>query len=112
MTNLLNLSSHDLKQAITLKERLERLQARLSDLLGGADTQAGPRTGKQRGISAAGRARIAAAARARWARLRKVKGAERPSNGRRQVSAAERARRSARAKARWAAIKRAGGNRL
>ena len=53
----------------------------------------------RRGISAAGRERIAAAQRARWAKHRGTNGTHKP---RRQMSAAGRARIATAAKARWA----------
>jgi hypothetical protein len=69
-------------------------------------------TGRGRGISPAGRARIAAAAKARWAKLRAAKGAK-PASAKkaiptRHVSAAARKRLSEVAKARWAKQKRQG----
>ncbi|MGO9477806.1 MAG: hypothetical protein ACLQAH_13440 [Limisphaerales bacterium] len=64
-------------------------------------------------MSAAGRAKIAAAARARWAR---VKGAKKPakaaSKPRRKMSAAGRAKIAAAARARWKKAKAAGKNSL
>ena len=57
--------------------------------------------GKKRGMSAAGRARIAAAQRARWAKER-GNTVSTPRAGKRRMSAEGRARIAAAAKARWA----------
>jgi hypothetical protein len=71
---------------------------------------AGP---KRRTMSAAARAKIAAAQRARWAKQKEnaapkqAKPAEKKSSGRRRMSPAARKRLSAILKARWAARKRA-----
>ncbi|MHB8519941.1 MAG: hypothetical protein ACYDH9_04200 [Limisphaerales bacterium] len=112
---LLTLSLHDLRRAIALKEQIENLQAQVTHLLGGTSGQAAtPPSGKKRTMSAAGRARIGAAARARWAKIHAAKepAGKAPAKRKRQVSATARARLSALAKARWAKIKRAGGNTL
>jgi hypothetical protein len=81
-----------------------RLEKRIADLGGVASgfrrTPGRPR-GRKGGMSAAGRARIAAAQRRRWAKARKGK-AGRPSKKVRKFSAAGRARIAAAAKARWA----------
>ncbi|MHB8520379.1 MAG: hypothetical protein ACYDH9_06440 [Limisphaerales bacterium] len=111
---LLTLSLHDLKRAIGLKEQIETLQSRLMHLLGSAGGQAAAPTRKRWTMSAAGRARITAAARARWAKIHAAKGqtGKVQATRKRQVSAVARARLSALAKARWAKIKKAGGHRL
>jgi hypothetical protein len=63
---------------------------------------ANKKSGRGRGISAAGRARIAAAARARWAKLKAAKAAKRAKAGRR-ISAEGRKRIAEAARKRWAA---------
>lgn len=68
-------------------------------------------------MSAAGKARIAAAARARWARYNAEKAGVSPQfskakSPRRRMSAAARAKIAAAAKARWAKAKAAGKSRL
>jgi len=90
-----------LKRAIKIKTKLEALQSQLDGLLG-----ISPSTGKapRRKVSAAGRARMAAAQQARWTK----KGRK----GKRTMSAAGRARIAAAARARWKAAKAAGKNRL
>lgn len=60
-------------------------------------------------MSATGRAKIAAVARARWAKYRKERGLPEPSNApkqKRHLSAAGRAAIVAAAKARWARFRR------
>jgi hypothetical protein len=111
---LSNISVQQLRRAITIRERIEVLQAELGQLLGGSDgaaTPAAARNRKKHRMSAAGRARIAAAARARWARLRGETTIEAPRR-RRRMSAAARARISAAAKARWKKAKAARRSRL
>jgi hypothetical protein len=103
METLTNLTPKQLRQAADLKERIEALQQKLDGLLGAsAAARAVP---KRKKISAAGIARIRAAQKARWAAIKKSKGAPRPK---RKVSAAGRARLAALARARWAKVKAAG----
>jgi hypothetical protein len=72
----MELSSASLSKALKIKTRIEALQSELDALLGGGsgvgNGVATSKPGRKRRISAAGRARIAAAARKRW---RKVKAA-------------------------------------
>jgi hypothetical protein len=103
MSNILNsLSLAQLQRAVVIKERVEALESELEGLVGGGGSVA-MATIKARGytISAAGRARIAAAQRARWA---KAKG----NKAKRKMSAAGRAAISRAAKARWAKARAAG----
>lgn len=104
MNTFETLSVSELKRALTLREKIEKLQAELTKVLGGG-TSAPAKPGK-RTMSAAGRAAIAAAQKARWAKT-KGKQADQPK-GKRKMSAAGRAAISAAAKARWAKVK-AGG---
>ena len=108
MKNILQLTSGELRQAISIKEKIEDLQAQLAGLLDGGEVPS-PFSAKapvRRRMSAAGRARIAAAARARWARVR---GETAPvGKKRRKWSAAAKAKMAAFAKARWAKVKAAG----
>lgn len=105
-SSLSNISVRDLKKAITLRERIETLENKLAALLGSVAPATGGRGGP-RNMSAAARARIAAAQRLRWAKHRKS-----GTPGRRKMSAAARARISAVAKARWARVKAKGGRTL
>jgi hypothetical protein len=110
-----NLSSQQLNRAAQLKERIETLESELQALLGGsapAASTAGGRSGT-RTISAAGKARIAAAQRARWAKARGSNGtASSAPKGRRRMSPAARAKLAKAARARWAKAKAAGKSSL
>ena len=61
-----------LRKAADIQEKIQSLQEELGQLLGGFEAPAieTPRRPKKRKMSAAGRAAIAAAARARWARIK------------------------------------------
>ncbi len=87
MDSILNLSPQQLRRAADLQERIQSLQEEVSQLLGtpAAVQDGGVGTPKRR-MSAAGRARIAAAARARWARYRQKTGPS-PTPKRRKLSA-------------------------
>jgi hypothetical protein len=100
-----NLSAQQLRRAASIKDQIDGLQTELDRLLGSSNGKIAP-TGK-RTMSASARARIAAAQKARWA---KVKGkTEKPAkSAKRKMSAAGRAKIAAAAKARWAKAKAAG----
>jgi len=105
--SILNLSVQKLKQAVAIKERIAGLERDLGLVLrGGTTAPAGRRPRKRKTMGPAARARIAAAQRARWARLRHRM---RPAGkGIRKVSAAVRAKLAAIARRRWARVKAAG----
>ena len=105
----INLTPQQLRRAADLKERIDSLQNELAGLLGSlahAGYGATP-TKRKRRMSAAGRAAISAATRARWARIRAgtLTSAPKPKK---TMSAAARARIAASQRARWAAIKGSG----
>jgi hypothetical protein len=110
--SLINLTPAQLRHAANLKEKIESLQHELSHLHGAptvAASTAAPAKRARRKISAAGIARIRAAQKARWAR---VKGTAAPAakpgkRGRRKMSAAARAKIAAAARARWARFRAA-----
>lgn len=110
--NIANLSSGDLRRAFTLKEKIETLTSELTTILGG-DTANGVGRGPRQKRSPAVRARMAAAQRARWAKLQgnetEALAVRKPK---RRMSAAGRARIAAAAKARWAKAKAEGKNSL
>jgi hypothetical protein len=142
--NLITLTANQLRQAANIQEKIQSLQKELNQILGAAaDTSPGEPTDgrrtKKRKMSAAGRAAIAAAARARWAKLRgtapkrrlsaagianiragvakrmaALKGAKPAvkSARKRNISPAARARLSALAKARWKKARAAGKSKL
>src|SRR4051812_48604533 len=109
-----NLSSQQLAKAAALKERIENLEAELSQILG-ASSSVAARPSRPRGkrtMSAAGRARIAAAAKKRWAKFRgsNSDGLAPAKRRRRRMSPAARARLAASARKRWAKAKASGKN--
>ncbi|HEY1787044.1 MAG TPA: hypothetical protein VGJ73_02760 [Verrucomicrobiae bacterium] len=107
----MNLSSQQLRQIADLKEQIDSLQSQFDQLVGAA--AAGPARGKRPGMSAAGRARIAAAQRARWAKVKSAgKSTKAGRKPRRKLSAAARAKIAAAARARWAKAKARGKKRL
>ena len=106
MTNLTHLSTKQLRKIIAIKEKIEKLQGKIDSLVGSSPEADGPRTHR---MSAAGRARIGAAAKARWARVRAAKAARTElAKTDRRTSRAVRARLAAIARARWAKAKAAG----
>lgn len=112
--SLINLTSAQLRQAADLKERIASLNDELTAILGGSATPA-PATApaKKGGMSAAGRARIAAAAKLRWAKINAAKAkptavvkavAQPVVAKKRSMSAAAKAKVAAAQKLRWAKI--------
>ncbi len=117
-------SIDQLKRAITISEQIQKLESELASILGSSAKASAPAKvaavavktvkGRKRGLSAEGRARIAAAQKARWA---KVKGtvvaapAAAPKKGKRKgkrnLSPEARARIVAAVKRRWAKVKKA-----
>jgi len=104
MNTVRNVSIKQLKRAVIIREKIDSLQRELTQILGGEIPIR--RVGKRK-MSAAARARIGAAQRVRWA---KVKGAS--AKPKRKMSAAGRAAISAAAKVRWKKAKAAGKTRL
>jgi hypothetical protein len=105
---LSSLSSEQLRRAADLKEEIEALNKELASILG-APASIPAKAPKKRSMSTAGRAAVAAAQKARWAKIKAGKSAVKvPAKRKRTMSAAGRARISAAAKARWAKAKAAG----
>ncbi|MGH7942445.1 MAG: hypothetical protein ACREFR_15365 [Limisphaerales bacterium] len=112
-----NLTLAQLKQAANIKEQIIELESDLHSILGGARhvenarSPASLRARKNR-MSAAGRARIIAAQKARWAKY-KTGGRGKAKTARtRTLSASARAKIAAAARARWARAKAKGRNSL
>ena len=115
----MDISVKDLQEAISIRQQIDSLQRRLSSLLRGTPqrpTAAAP-TAAGRYFSPATRAKLSAAARARWARTRGTGGAapakapaKAPANKKGQLTAAGRRKLSQLMKARWAARRKAGGS--
>jgi hypothetical protein len=109
---MINATPRELRRAADIQERIQSLQKELNRILGAAVEPASPAP-KRRKMSAAGIARIRAATKARWARIRAAKkGAKPAKKAKRKISRAGRARLSALAKARWAQVKKAGKSSL
>ena len=92
--NITTITPQQLRQAADLQEKIQSLQEELGQLLGGdvstpAQTTEAPTTKRKKWkMSAAGRARIAAAARARWARVKGTASSTTPAKkARRKMSA-------------------------
>lgn len=122
---MIHFTSNQLRQAADLKDKIAALETELTAILGAGSgtplTPHAPQPAKRSGMSAAGRRRIAAAQKARWARVRtaqtgaqaeKATPATQPVKLKRQMSAAQKAKISAAAKRRWAKAKAAGRNTL
>lgn len=112
----MDLSLKQLEEAVGLRRQIDALEGRLTSLLRGngmssskVSSSAGAKTdGRRRKMSAATRAKIAAAARARWAKVRGSGAAKSPAKKtgarkRGRMSPAARKRLSEMMKARWAA---------
>jgi uncharacterized phosphosugar-binding protein len=95
MTNLTSALNQLEQERNRLSSRLEQINNAVSALTGAGNTRRGT-------ISPAGRARIAAAQRARWAKAKGQKVVSIASRKRRKMSAAAIARIRAAQKARWA----------
>jgi hypothetical protein len=105
--SIINLTSKQLRRAASITEQIEKLQNELNKLGGGSTTLAKTARPKRR-MSAAGRARIRAAAKARWAKVKGSKRSTKPAAKKKsKMSAAGRANIIAAQKARWAKIKAA-----
>jgi hypothetical protein len=115
MTNLHDLTTSQLHRIIAIKEQIEALQGELTTIAGdGGETPAPPKAKKgKRRMSAAGRAAISAAAKARWARVKGTTGTLKIAKKKdRRSSPAVRAKLAAAARARWAKVRAAGKNSL
>jgi hypothetical protein len=108
-----DISSAALRRAVELKEQIERLQNELDRILSQQRPRSMAMTRHHAGISDAGRARIVAAQKKRWALHRaQAKAATRSSSAststkspRGGIPAELRAKLAAQAKARWAKVR-------
>ena len=104
MNILASLTSAQLKHAADLKDQITKLETELGSIFGAsAPAVAAPKKSK---MSAAGRAKIAAAQKARWAKVKKAKPAP-VVKKKSKMSASGRAKIAAAQKARWAKVKAA-----
>jgi hypothetical protein len=105
MSNLLSsFTAAQLRRAAEIKDTISRLERELFFILGSSTAA---RKTKPK-MSAAARNKIAAAQKARWAKIKKAKPAAKAPAKKRKMSAAARAKISAAAKARWAKVKATG----
>jgi hypothetical protein len=105
----MDISAKALEEAVSIRRQIDSLERRLSSILGGAPAgSTAARTQAGRKFSPSTRAKLSAAARARWARL---KGGTKPAPARKKgaLTAAGRKRLSELMMARWAARRKAGG---
>lgn len=109
--NLTSLTPQQLRHAADLQEKIASLQDELSRYLG-ASTATTPAASRRKSrMSAAGRAAIIAAQKARWAKVKAGKSsasATTASASKRKMSPAARAKIAAIARARWAKAKASG----
>ena len=110
--NIANLTPSQLRQAANLKEKIVALEKQLASLTGASTPVVVKPAAKKGGMSAAGKARIAAAQKLRWAKVKAAKAKPaspkpvvKPAKKKFTMSAAAKAKISAAAKARWAAKK-------
>ena len=106
----MDISVHALQEAVSIRRQIDTLQKRLSSILGGSPTARATRKG--RGMSAATRAKLAAAAKARWARIKASQKTTPKGFGAKKkggITPAGRKRLSQLMKARWAARRKSGG---
>jgi hypothetical protein len=116
------ISIDQLKRAIVVAEQIQALQAEYAAILGNrptASAAAAPsatKGRKRRKMSPEARARIVAAQKARWAKIRSGKAAKAPAakapapaRKKRTITPEGRARLAAAMKARWEAAKKSGG---
>jgi len=101
----MDISVEALQEAISIRRQIDTLEKRLSSMLRGSPASSPPRTGR-RHMSAATRAKLAAAARARWAKL-KAGTKPTPATKKGGITPAGRKRLSQLMKARWAARRKA-----
>ena len=108
----IHLNPAQLRQAADLKDQIAGLENQLATILGGSATPspiqpAKPVVAKKRGMSAAGRSRVAAAQKLRWAKIHVAKPAAKPAKQKRKMSPEGRARIIAATKARWVRVRAA-----
>jgi len=108
MNTINNLTIQQLRNAADLKEKIASLQKQLSQLLGGGSVAAV--AAPKRKMSAAAIAKIRAAQKRRWAKVKGTAATAKPKAAKKssgKMSAAAKAAVSARMKAYWAARKAA-----
>jgi hypothetical protein len=112
-TDLKDLTTSQLHRIIAIKERIETLQSQIDSIAADGAGIPSPLTveapkKRRRRRSAVVRARMAAAQKARWAKVKGKAKSKPAKKGKRRLSAAHKAKLAAAAKARWAKAKREG----
>jgi hypothetical protein len=107
--NILSLASHELRKAADLVDKIEKLKGELAATIGSSEVATEARKIKRK-MSRAGRLAIAAAQKARWAKI--TGKSSKPKTAKRKMSVAARKKIAKAAKARWAKAKAAGKNTL
>ena len=110
-SSITNLSAQQLRRAADIKDKIKSLENELGRILGSSIKPVAAAPKKRRKMSAAGRAKIAAGQKARWAKAKGQK-VKQSQPKKRKMSAAARAKISAAAKARWAKAKASGKKKL
>jgi hypothetical protein len=105
----MDLSLKQLQEAIVLRRQIDTAQKRLASLFGAGGSTSSARSRSRRPMSAATRAKLAAAARARWATRKggRATTASKSKKKRGGITAAGRKKLSEMMKARWAARRKA-----
>ena len=114
-SSITNLSAQQLWRAANIKEKIQSLENELGRIFGSSTKPVADAVApkKRRKMSASGRAKIAAAQKARWAKVKGRKSGTKPvKKARRKMSAAARAKIAAAARARWKTAKAQGKNSL
>ncbi len=104
----MDISIEALQEAVSIRRQIDTLQKRLSAILAGSRASSATATGGRRPMPAATRAKLAAAARARWARI-KGQTKTTPAVKKGGITPAGRKRLSQLMKARWAARRKGAG---
>jgi hypothetical protein len=100
----MDISVKALEEAVSIRRQIDSLEKRLSAILSGSPAR--PSVGARQ-VSAATRAKLAAATRARWARIKAGKKAVAPQKKKGGLTPAGRRKLSQLMKARWAARRKA-----
>jgi hypothetical protein len=104
----MDISVKALEEAVSIRRQVDSLEKRLSAILSGSHERP---SGGARQVSAATRAKLAAATRARWARIKAGKKTAAPKKKKGGLTPAGRRKLSQLMKARWAARRKAAGTR-
>jgi hypothetical protein len=105
----MDLSLQKLEQALSLRKRIHQLEGQLNGLFGGTHTRRSHSGSGKRRVSAATRAKLAAAAKARWAEQNSEKSTDGSTRAKKKggLTPAGRRKLSQLMHARWAAKRRA-----